>query len=160
MTTVASNIINKNTVNSEIIPSQNEDNIRNTFQKWGCTISGMNWKVGVATHLTLSATIFGLTYLIVKKTGGAQKILNLLRLQNKIPAWGGNLLISGVIYKALFPARVMLTFVTVPFVAKALDIKLDEKQYKENEPKLEFPFGNREKWGQWCGWGQQKSKNN
>lgn len=68
--------------------------------------------------------------MVVRKTGGAQKILNLLRLSNKVPAWGGNLLITGLIYKAIFPARVMLTFVTVPFVAKALQIKLDEKQYK------------------------------
>jgi hypothetical protein len=84
-------------------------------------------KVGIITHLALSWTFFAGTYLAVNRTKNPEKILKFLKLENKVPAKAGSFVISGIIYKAVMPARIALSLLCIPIVIKVLDINVEKK---------------------------------
>lgn len=103
------NDLNPLSKSTEADTPQSSSKISELLQKYG--------KIGLITHLSISWSIFGLTYLIIGKTKHSETIINKLNLQSKIPKSAGNFVISGVIYKAIMPARIGLSLMVIPFVA-------------------------------------------
>jgi hypothetical protein len=68
--------------------------------------------------------IFSVLYIITSKTGKVDRIINFLKLQNKIPSNAGSLIVAAVIYKAIIPFRIMLTLMVTPLVVQQFNIKI------------------------------------
>ena len=78
-------------------------------------------KVGLATHLAISWSIFALTYLLISKTGQTMRIIRFLKLESRIPEKAGSFAISAIIYKAIMPGRIALSLLAIPVVYQKLN---------------------------------------
>ena len=85
-------------------------------------------KIGIITHLSLSWSIFAGTYLLVRNSNKTNQIVSYLNLSSKIPKGASAFVISAVIYKALMPARIALTLVTLPVIIKTFNLEVPEVQ--------------------------------
>ena len=59
--------------------------------------------------------MFG-TYLFINRTGQSQRLINYLKLENKIPQKAGSFAISAIIYKAVMPFRIAFSLMVIPAV--------------------------------------------
>ena len=63
-------------------------------------------------------------YVVVRKSKQTDKIIKYLKLEDKIPKQAGAFAISAIIYKAVMPARIAVSVITVPIIIKVFDIKV------------------------------------
>lgn len=83
-------------------------------------------KIGIITHLTISWSILGALYLIVKRTGQAPKIIKYFKLEKWIPNSAGDFSMALAIYKGIMPGRLALSLLAIPLVANYFDVELSE----------------------------------
>lgn len=82
-------------------------------------------KVGIITHLALSWSTLLALFLIVKRTPYGGKIVDFLKLSNRIPKSAGSFAIAGIIYKFIMPARIAVSVMAIPLVIKTFDIQVE-----------------------------------
>ena len=85
-------------------------------------------KIGLITHLTLSWTFLGVTYLVVRKSKQTDRIIKYLKLENKIPKQAGAFAIAGIIYKAVMPVRIGVSIITIPILVKTFNLDVGSVQ--------------------------------
>ena len=85
-------------------------------------------KIGIFTHLALSWTFFAGTYVVIKNSNKTDKIINYLKLQDKIPKSASSFMVSAVIYKAVMPVRIALSLLAIPLVISTFNIEIEQKK--------------------------------
>lgn len=79
-------------------------------------------KVGIITHLALSWTFFAGLCLFVNQSKHPEKLINYLKLQDKVPKNARTFVVSAIIYKAVMPLRIGVSILAVPLVIKTFGI--------------------------------------
>ena len=85
-------------------------------------------KIGIITHLAISWTLFGCTYLVIRNSNQTDKIVKFLKLQDKVPKTASSFVLSGIIYKATMPGRIALSLLAIPLVIKAFNLEMGKAE--------------------------------